>query len=191
MERGILLGVILLTIVLMAGIVVNIVIRKQLGSGRGTPKSIIPDILQSMDLSKESLLYDLGAGDFRISIEAWKRYKCATVGYEIAPMASFFGKLSILFKLGPFAKIDVNVDSFLKADLSKPDKIYCHLSPVALYTLIDKFRSELTDSSYVYTFENPIPTISHDESFELQNGSKLFRYSKSSFVKVEEEKAAA
>lgn len=49
----------------------------------GTSISILRKLLQSLDINKNDVLYDLGCGDGRVCLEAWHIYQCRTVGIEV------------------------------------------------------------------------------------------------------------
>ncbi|WKZ31220.1 MAG: hypothetical protein QY318_00400 [Candidatus Dojkabacteria bacterium] len=182
MQRGILLGIILLILFIISGFILTVVISRKLMPLASTPKAILPEILSHMKIVAGQTIVELGAGDFRILISAWKVYKAKGVGYEISPILGLMGKLKKLVKIGPFAPVDINVENFFKANINSADKLFCHLNSVALYSLTEKLEKELQPNTELYTYEHPIPNISHIEAFDLQNGAKLFMYKKESFT---------
>jgi hypothetical protein len=50
-----------------------------------TPQDVVERMLVEARVTQEDVVYDLGSGDGRIVITAYKKYGCKSVGYEIDP----------------------------------------------------------------------------------------------------------
>lgn len=182
MQRGILLGIVLLIVAIVSGLILTIIANRKLVKVKSTPKRLLPEILSNMKLKPDELLYELGAGDFRVLIEAWKMSRVKGVGYEISPILAIVAKLRKLVKAGPMAKITIHVDDFLRADIKNSDKIFCHLNKLALFALIEKFEKELSEDTLIFSYDHTIPNIPHKETYELSDGTRLYQYDRSSFT---------
>jgi hypothetical protein len=177
MQTGILIGVMILIAFLVIAIYITIMSSRKLVGLVPTPHEMIPEILGYMNLNKGDNLYELGAGDFRMLIRAYQEYEARGVGYEISPILGTLGKIAKIFQAGPRAEIDIIVGNLLNADFKSADVIYCHLNPVALESLKEKF-DELTEDTVVYTYQNPIPGIelSKKNKIQLSNEVMLYQY---------------
>ena len=86
-----------------------------------------------------------------------KKYKCLSVGYEISPVLLIIQKLAKLL-YHPFNKnIKIKEESFLNADLSEYNVIYCCLPPTILENLEEKFRNELKNNTKVFSYKVKLP----------------------------------
>lgn len=100
-------------------------------------------------------VFDLGAGDARILLEAKRRFPGLTArGWEIVPTMWLLGKLHIFLRR---ETIDLQWGSFLRADLSSADCIFLYLFPELLRSLEEKFRRELKPGTILVSHTFPFP----------------------------------
>ncbi len=87
------------------------------------------------------VVYDLGAGDARVIIEAKKRVPgIRAIGYEIALGVWLLAQLR---KLWSRVDVDIHMKSFFEKNLSDANVIFLYLSPAVMQMLIPKFKAEL------------------------------------------------
>jgi cyclopropane fatty-acyl-phospholipid synthase-like methyltransferase len=52
----------------------------------GSPRDVVAKMLDTVKVTKDDVLYDLGCGDGRIVVAAAKKYGCRAIGYDINPV---------------------------------------------------------------------------------------------------------
>ncbi len=113
-------------------------------------KSVVKNC--SLDNKESIKLVDLGAGDGRVLFEFEKNGVKDLTGYEINWWA--YLKSRCLRKVY-HSQAKLQFESFLTADLSKYDVVFCYLLPNMLTTLREKFDKELKPGTIILsaTFE--------------------------------------
>ncbi|KUK67092.1 MAG: Uncharacterized protein XD87_0334 [candidate division WS6 bacterium 36_33] len=76
MLNGISLGIMTVIILLIGGFVLTLLINAFLIPLLKTPKEVIEEIVEIMDLKKEDHLVDLGSGDGRLLLKAHSNSGC-------------------------------------------------------------------------------------------------------------------
>ncbi len=116
-----------------------------------TSLPVVEKMIALADLKGNEVVYDLGAGDARILIEAKKKFPAITAkGCELAPMVWLWARVKIFF-----SKQDVQLDlgSALKMDVSDADCIFLYLFPEYLERIAKKFDAELKPGTKVISHE--------------------------------------
>lgn len=119
-----------------------------------TPKDIVRKMLELAQVRPGETVFDLGAGDGRILIEAGRRFRARAVGVEIDPERV----ARIRERLGA-TQTDAKVveGDFMKVDLSSADVIAIYLSPSVNSRLGPKLRAELKAGARVVSLDYELP----------------------------------
>jgi 16S rRNA A1518/A1519 N6-dimethyltransferase RsmA/KsgA/DIM1 with predicted DNA glycosylase/AP lyase activity len=119
-----------------------------------TPKPIVHQMLLLAGLRRDEKLFDLGAGDGRILIEARRKFGAHVTGIEIDPerIARIKERLA---STGIEAEI-IQAD-FMNVDLSSADVITIYLSDSANAKLAPKLECELRTNTRIVSLDYPLP----------------------------------
>lgn len=117
------------------------------------------DVERMLDLAElrdGETLYDLGAGDGRLMLQAMQRGpSIKTVGYEISLPVWLIAWLRIVF--GGFRqRAAIHFQDFFHHDLSQANVVVCFLTPEAMKKLGPKLKAELKPGSRVVSSVFPI-----------------------------------
>ncbi len=119
-----------------------------------TPKLIVRQMLQAAQLRRGEVLFDLGAGDGRIIIEAARRFGARAIGIEIDPerVARIRDRLK-----STGVSAEVIQANFLDADLSSADVVAIYLSDSANSKIEPKLRRELKPTARIVSLDYTLP----------------------------------
>lgn len=124
-----------------------------------TPRKVVRKMIELADLNGNEAVYDLGAGDARLLIEAKRMHpNIIAKGYELSFPVYLFGKFRIWL-----ARIQVMfaMKNFLTQDVSDADCVFLYLMPGAMKSLEKKFEKELKKGtkivSHAFSFPNRTP----------------------------------
>jgi len=119
-----------------------------------TPKTVVHQMLRLVRLRQGEALYDLGAGDGRILIEAARRFGAKPVGIEIDSVRVTRIK-ERLKSTG--VEAEVIQGDFMETDLSRADVITIYLSDSVNAKLAPKLRSELKTGARIVSLDYILP----------------------------------
>jgi precorrin-6B methylase 2 len=119
-----------------------------------TPKDIVRRMLQLAALRPGETMFDLGAGDGRVMIEAVRQFRAKAVGVEIDPERTARIR-ERLASTGVDAKL-IEGD-LLQSDLSTADVISIYLSDSVNAQLGPKLRRELRKGARVVSLDYKLP----------------------------------
>lgn len=117
---------------------------------------VVKKMISLAALKPKETVYDLGCGDGRLLIEASKKAKITTVGFEIAPLVYVLAKLRTMF--AP-KKIQIRFQSFFNANLRKANVIFCYLIPNVMPRLAAKMKRECRRGTRVISNTFSIPGL--------------------------------
>ncbi len=120
-----------------------------------TPMKVSRSMVAFADLKGTEVVYDLGAGDARLLIEARRRYPGVTAkGFELCPPVYLLGKIRILCSGFP---VSLKMKNFFHQNVSDADCIFLYLMPGAMKSLQKKFATELKPGTKIvsHAFEFP------------------------------------
>jgi precorrin-6B methylase 2/LEA14-like dessication related protein len=107
-----------------------------------TPQDVVERMLELAEVTKDTLVYDLGCGDGRIPVTAAKKYGCKAVGYDIDPQRIKESLANVeRNKVGHLVTIEQ--EDIFTLDLSKAQVITLYLLPslnVKLIPQLEKLR---------------------------------------------------
>jgi len=141
-----------------------------------TPKAIVQQMLQIAQVRQGEILFDLGAGDGRILIEASRRFGAQTVGVEIDPNRVTRIK-ERLRATGVQAKV-IQAD-LMDVDLSSADVIAIYLSYSVNSKLAPKLSRELKPGARIVSLDYVLPGWVPEKEITVESGGvsrKLFLY---------------
>jgi predicted RNA methylase len=141
-----------------------------------TPKDIVRRMLQLASLRRGETMFDLGAGDGRIIIEAARRFGAGAIGVEIDPdrISRIRERLAAT---GTKAKLIEG--NMFRVDLSSADVITIYLSDSANAKLAPKLNAELKQGTRVVSLDYCLPGWVPDRELEVNTSGitrKLYLY---------------
>jgi len=119
-----------------------------------TPKDIVRRMLHLAGLRPGEIMFDLGAGDGRVIIEAVRHFRGKAVGVEIDPerIARIRERLASTGTSAELIEGDL-----LQVDLSTADVISIYLSDSVNAKLAPKLKRELKKGARVVSLDYPLP----------------------------------
>ena len=133
---------------------------------------VVKDIVDSLDLKSDSILYDLGSGDGRVLFFANKKYGITCVGIESAILPFLISRIKSFF----YPKVAILNKDFFKQDISPATHVFVYLYPKIMDKLLPKFEKELKKGTilvscdFQFSHKYPLKVI------EIPNsGKKLCR----------------
>ena len=141
-----------------------------------TPKDIVRQMLQLASLRRGETLFDLGAGDGRIVIEAVRRFGARAVGVEIDPERITRIKERLNATKIQAELVEMNL---YHVDLSPADVIAIYLSDSANAKLAPKLKNELKAGARVVSLDYTLPGWVPERELEVNTSGitrKLYLY---------------
>lgn len=133
-----------------------------------TPKEVVQQKLELLELKDGETLVDLGCGDARSLIMACAMANVNCIGYEILPEAIAKAHENIK-KAGLQDRIQIIEDSMFNADISKVDAIILYLSRNPLGQLSLKLEQELPKGARIITHDFDIPAWKAEKEMTMRN----------------------
>lgn len=145
------------------------------------PRKIENEIVSSLGLNSNSILFDLGCGDARILTKA--SLKCPeikAVGVEIAFLPFLLAK----FKTRSYENITIKREDIFKTDLKDATHVFLYLYPKVINQLIHNIKAECKPGTVIMSCDFELDNYEPSRVIDLQNinpnsrrGKKLFIYS--------------
>lgn len=119
-----------------------------------TPKTIVRQMLLLAGLRRGETLFDLGAGDGRVIIEAARGFRAKAIGIEIDPerVSRIRDRLR-----STGIKAEIIQADFMNVDLSPADVVAIYLSESVNTKLAPKLERELKAGSRVVSLDYALP----------------------------------
>jgi len=141
-----------------------------------TPKKIVRQMLLLAKLRRGELIYDLGAGDGRILIEAAREFGAKCAGVEIDPE-----RVARLKERLAATKVEAEViqGDLMHVDLSNADVITIYLSDSVNAKLAPKLSRELKTGARVVSLDYVLPNWKHDREVSIASAGlsrKVYLY---------------
>ena len=134
-----------------------------------TPRSVARRMVDLARLQGDEHVFDLGAGNGRILIEAKRKHPAITAtGVELAPTVWLIGLLTIFFSGQTVNFLRRNA---LTIDLRRADVLFLYLTPGFLAMLEDKFDRELRPGTVVISHAFRFPRRQPVEVVQLDRWS--------------------
>ncbi len=143
-----------------------------------TPMSVIHDSLTLAKLKGNEVIYDLGAGDGRLVIEAKRRYpNVQAIGYELAIGVWMLAQLRRMWLK---SKAKISMKNFMSQDLSDADVLFTYLSPGFMREMLPKLKAELKPGtkiiSHAFVFPDRKPTATKRCHVSMWGSKNVYLY---------------
>ena len=178
MLNGISLGIMTLFILLLVGFVLTLLINAFLIPLLKTPKEVLAEIIEIMDLEKEDHLVDLGSGDGRLLLKAYSNSSCKCTGYDISPVMLIIARTKKTLQFPLSRNFFFEPEDIFKVDLEKFTKVYCYLDEKSLEILKPKLEEFVKQGGEVYSYKHRAKGITGEEKMLLRNEKPLYIYKK-------------
>lgn len=144
----------------------------------GTPKKILGEIIDKMQLDKDDILIDLGSGDGRLLLEAYKQSKCRCIGYELSPIPVLLARTRRILNYPNTEDISFELESIFQVEILEATKVYCYLDKKSLQILTPKLEHFVRSGGEIYSLGNKVPQMKENEKFILTNKNIMYIYKK-------------
>jgi len=141
-----------------------------------TPKTIVRQMLLLAHIRRGEVLYDLGAGDGRIIIQAARKFGARSTGIEIDPE-----RVSHIKEKLESTRVQAEViqADFMEINLSLADVITMYLSESVNAKLASKLEHELKPGARVVSLDYFLPGWTPEKEVTVNSGGvtrKIFLY---------------
>ncbi len=124
-------------------------------------------IAETLDLKPSSVMYELGAGDMRVSIACWRKEpNAAYIGIDKHMLPRILARFNI-WRYGAGKQVSVHEGDLYATDLTKATHVYCYLFPQAMQKLLPKFQKELKSGSLVVSLDFEIKGEEPERTIDL------------------------
>jgi precorrin-6B methylase 2 len=139
-------------------------------------------LLEKINVSDDSIIYDLGCGDGAVLFDFAKKYpKAIFIGFEISLLPYFIAKLRKLFNLRKYKNVKIKYRNLFTQRLSDADIVFVFLLKKSYKKLHKKFSKELKPDCLViveaWSFDGILPIT----SFRQKNSLPIYIYKGSRF----------
>ncbi|OGO18376.1 MAG: hypothetical protein A2Z14_15515 [Chloroflexi bacterium RBG_16_48_8] len=128
--------------------------------------------LELSALRPDEILYDLGAGDGRVLVQAARQYGARAVGIELSPTHCVLAWLRVLLS-SVFNRVSIRWGNFYKMNLGEADVVFAYLTPAHAMRLRPQLESQLRTGSRVVTIS---ANIEGWEPSAFDSGDLIFLY---------------
>jgi len=141
------------------------------------PDSIMQDLINSIPVTKDSIVFDLGSGDGKVL-----RVLCdhAHGGTYVGIERGFVPFLLAKIKHRKIKNISFRRQDFFDADISRASVVILYLFPELMNTLLPKLKSELKSGTLVYSIDFKFTELSPDEVYVFdqtrKRGRNIYKY---------------
>lgn len=141
-----------------------------------TPKDIVRKMLHLADVRAGELVFDLGAGDGRVLIEAVRSFRARGFGVELDPER--FARMQDRLKVTG-TSAEVFEQDLMSVDLSSADVVVIYLSPSVNAKLAPKLKDELKPGARVVSLDYVLPGWKPERDVSVTSGGvsrKIYLY---------------
>jgi len=128
--------------------------------------------LQLVDLKRDEVLYDLGAGDGRVLLIAANEFGAKAIGIEVGPVQCALIWLRITAN-GLGNKIKIKWGDFFKSDLSEADVVYVYATSKEMAKLAPLLEKKMKRDSKLVSISADFPEW---EPYVFDEESLIFGY---------------
>jgi precorrin-6B methylase 2 len=142
-----------------------------------TPVHVAQKMVTIANLNGSEVIYDLGAGDGRLLIEALRIHPGLTAhGSELSPLVCLWGKTKVLLS---GTKVQLRMKNLFLEDLRNADCIFLYLMPGIMDSLLVKFAEELRPGTKIVSYAFPLQGLNPIKTEEvpwIQGKKKILLY---------------
>ncbi|MGD0176119.1 MAG: class I SAM-dependent methyltransferase [Candidatus Bathyarchaeia archaeon] len=141
-----------------------------------TPKDLVRKMLRVAGVRRGETVFDLGAGDGRILIEAVRGFGARAIGVEMDPerLARIQERLT-----ATGTEATVLAGDLMRVDLSSADVVTIYLSASVNAKLAEKLRNELKPGARIVSLDYVLPGWASERDLTVGSGGitrKLYLY---------------
>lgn len=141
------------------------------------PDSIMQDLVNTIPVTKDSIVFDLGSGDGKV-LRAL--YDHVGVGTYVGIERGFVPYVLATIKQRTINNISFKRQDFFGTNVSRATIVILYLFPELMNTLLPKLKRELKPGTVVYSIDFKFTDLVPNEVFEFdqtrKRGRKLFKY---------------
>jgi len=176
MLNGITLGIIIVIVIFVFLFIISLLTNLLLAPVIRTPKKVIQEILEIINLTKEDVFVDFGCGDGRLILSAYDQAKCKCIGYDISPIMLMLAKTARVIRYPLSKDIVFEAQDIFQVDISNVTKIYCYLDEKSMDVLNKKLSNFVKGGGEVYSYKYSLKNFKNEKSVILSNGDTLYVY---------------
>lgn len=177
MANGITVGIVLTFIMLSGAFLLTVLINILLVPIIKTPRKVISEIIDAMNLKKDDSFVDLGCGDGKVVLEAYANAKCKCYGLDLSPIMIILARTLRILKYPANKDIVFEVENIYEVSLKDFNKIYCYLDEKSMSILKKKFEKFIKDGGEVFSYKYGIEGMKEKKKVKLSNDEYLYIYS--------------
>lgn len=177
MANGITVGIVLTFIMLSGAFLLTVLINILLVPIIKTPRKVISEIIDAMNLKKDDSFVDLGCGDGKVVLEAYTNAKCKCYGLDLSPIMIILARTLRILKYPANKDIVFEVENIYEVSLKDFTKIYCYLDTKSMGILKKKLQKFIKDGGEVFSYKYGIKGMKGERKVKLSNGEYLYIYS--------------
>jgi len=176
MLNGITLGIVMILMLLLGSFVLTLLINTFLIPLFKTPRDILLEIVDIMDLTNDDHLVDLGSGDGRLLFKAHRQSGCKCTGYDISPIMLIIARTKKFLKFPLSKSFTFEAEDIFKVELEKFTKVYCYLDKKSIDILGGRLKEFVKNGGEVYSYRYGREGIENEKKIVLSNGKDLYIY---------------
>jgi len=166
----------MIVVLLVGGFILTLMINAFLVPLFKTPKEVLEEIVDIMELNKEDSLVDLGSGDGRLLLKAHRFSKCKCTGYDISPIMLIIAKTKRIIQFPLTKDIIFEAEDIFKVDLKNFTKVYCYLDEKSMGILKPKLEEFIKNGGEVYSYRYGAEEVQGEKKILLSNEVPLYIY---------------
>lgn len=132
-----------------------------------TPKKRLPLILQHMNPTANTIIYDLGCGKGDILFAAEKFHPKKLIGFELSPLHAWYAQTKAWLT---GSRVQIYRRDFFTANIAEADIIYIFLVQSAVEKIWTKIQKEAKPGAKVFVLSNKIPNLDGKYIQAIKNG---------------------
>jgi len=176
MLNGITIGLIATFAMLFAGIILTVLINAFLAPTKRTPKSVINEIIELMNLKVDDKFLDLGCGEGNVVLDAYRFAWCKCFGYDISPILIILARTKRILHFPMSKDIVFEAENIFELDLKKFTKIYCFLDEKTMNAIKKNLKKYILNGGEVYSYRYGIKEMKNEKKVKLSNNENLYIY---------------
>ena len=133
--------------------------------------------MENLNITPQTIVYDLGCGKGDFLFAAEKYGATELVGFEMSPLLVWWGQFKAKLK---HSKVQIRCEDFFNADISKADVIYLFLVQAVVNKLATKLKQETKNGAVVVCLGDIVPGLQlekiEDRKLNGEKSAKIYFY---------------